>query len=482
MSMPLWSRSAAALLPELRSGALKAETLMASVLGQIDARNAPVNAFSHIAAESALAEAREADRQLAAGSTPGPLHGLPFTVKDLVAVAGMPLEYASHAFAGQVADADAEAVARLRRAGAIPFAKSTTPEFGHKVLTDSPRHGISRNPWNTDYSCGGSSGGAAIAAAMGFGPLHLTSDGAGSGRIPASCCGVVGLKPSWGAVPHETTTDLFGSLTCLGQMGRTVADVTLMFNAMKGPDRRDPLSFGGSAGPVRLPDDPVAALKGLRLRYAPRMLNRWLSPQVEAAVGETVARLLAAGAARVAMPEDIAFDTASALVLMRAYQHARFGSLLEEHGAGMDRTARLGLTLQPETQTYSRLAHAQRARTEIYRQVERLFDGADVFITPTVATPALPVGQQSDGPLVVDGIDHGPLRDAWYPYTIPYNASGHPAISVPCGMSTDGLPIGLQIVGPWHGEAQLLAVAAAIEALSPWAANWPALSGTEHRS
>ena len=118
-------------------------------------------------------------------------------------------------------------------------------------------------------------------------------------------------------------------------------------------------------------------------------------------------------------------------------------------------------------------------RSEIYRQVERLFDDADVFITPTVATPALPIGQQSDGPLVVDGIDHGPLRDAWYPYTIPYNASGHPALSVPCGMSPDGLPIGLQIVGRWHSEARLLAVAVAIEALKPWGANWPALSGKE---
>lgn len=482
MSMPLWSRSAAELLPELRSGTLKAETLMRSVLGQVEARNGPVNAFSHVASESALNAAREADRKLASGAAPGPLHGLPFSVKDLVAVAAMPLEYASHAFAGQVAEADAEAVARLRRAGAIPFAKSTTPEFGHKVLTDSPRQGISRNPWNTDYSCGGSSGGAAIAAAMGFGPLHLTSDGAGSGRIPASCCGVVGLKPSWGAVPHETTTDLFGSLTCLGQMGRTVADVALMFNAMKGTDRRDPLSFGGSAEPVRLPENPVAALKGLRFRYVPKTLNRWVAPAVEAAVGETVERLLAVGAERVTMLDDIVFDTPSALVLMRAYQHARFGTLLEEHGARMDRTARLGLTLQPEAQTYTRLAHAQRARSEIYRQVERLFDGADIFITPTVATPALPIGQQSDGPLVVDGIDHGPLRDAWYPYTIPYNASGHPALSVPCGMSPEGLPIGLQIVGRWHSEAQLLAVAAAIEALKPWAATWPALSGKEQLS
>lgn len=482
MNEPLWSRSAGDLLPELRSGRLKAETLMQAVLDQVAARNGPVNAFSHVDAGRALAAAREADRDLAAGRPAGPLHGIPFSVKDLLAVEGMPLEYASEAFAGAVSDDDALAVARLRRAGAIPFAKSTTPEFGHKVLTDSPRQGISRNPWNPELSCGGSSGGAAIAAAMGFGPLHVSTDGAGSGRIPASCCGVVGLKPTWSAVPHETTTDLFASLTCIGQMGRTVADVALMFNVMKGPDPRDPWSHGGSAEEVALPASPVAALAGLRLRYAPVTVNRWVDPEVEAAVGAAVGRLVAAGAEQVAMPADIVFDIGSALILMRAYQHARFGSLLAEFGARMDRTARLGLTFQPETQTYQRLAAATRARTDIFRQVERLFDGADIFITPTVAHPALPAGQAADAPLVVEGVDHGPLREAWYPYTIPYNASGHPAISVPCGLSSAGVPIGLQIVGRWHDEARLLAVAAALETLQPWAGLWPPLAAKEPQS
>ena len=482
MNEPLWSRSAGDLLPELRSGRLKAETLMQAVLDQVAARNGPVNAFSHVDAGRALAAAREADRDLAAGRPAGPLHGIPFSVKDLLAVEGMPLEYASEAFAGAVSDDDALAVARLRRAGAIPFAKSTTPEFGHKVLTDSPRQGISRNPWNPELSCGGSSGGAAIAPAMGFGPLHVSTDGAGSGRIPASCCGVVGLKPTWSAVPHETTTDLFASLTCIGQMGRTVADVALMFNVMKGPDPRDPWSHGGSAEEVALPASPVAALAGLRLRYAPVTVNRWVDPEVEAAVGAAVGRLVAAGAEQVAMPADIVFDIGSALILMRAYQHARFGSLLAEFGARMDRTARLGLTFQPETQTYQRLAAATRARTDIFRQVERLFDGADIFITPTVAHPALPAGQAADAPLVVEGVDHGPLREAWYPYTIPYNASGHPAISVPCGLSSAGVPIGLQIVGRWHDEARLLAVAAALETLQPWAGLWPPLAVKEPQS
>ncbi len=477
MSRPLWMLSVGDLQPRLRSGALKAEDLMTSVLDHVEKTGAEVNAFAHVARDAALAAARRADRDREAGKPCGPLHGIPFSVKDLLAVEGMPLENASEAFAGEIAETDAEGVRRLRAAGAIPFAKSTTPEFGHKVLTDSPRHGVSRNPYDLTRSCGGSSGGAGIATAMGFGPIHVSTDGAGSGRIPASCCGVVGLKPTWSAVPHETTTDVFGSLTCIGQMGRTVADVTAMFNAMKGPDPRDPWSHGGSPEPVALPSAPIAALRGLRIRYLPRTVNAWLDPEVEAGVGDGVERLVRAGATLLPTAFEATFDIGSALVLMRAYQAARFGHLLALFGDRMDRTARLSLTPQPELHTYDRLKDAARARTDIFRSVEALLADVDVVITPTVSTPTLPVEQQADGPLVVDGVDRGPLRQSWYPYTILFNASGHPAISVPAGVSAAGLPIGMQIFGRWHDEGRLLSVAAALEALKPWADHWPAAAG-----
>lgn len=479
MTKPLWGLSVGELRPRLASGSLKAEALMASVLDHVAMTGAAVNAFAHVAGDAALVAARQADLDREGGKPCGPLHGIPFSVKDLLAVEGMPHENASEAFAGDIPATDAEAVRRLRAAGAIPFAKSTTPEFGHKVLTDSPRHGISRNPYDPTRSCGGSSGGAGIATAMGFGPVHVSTDGAGSGRIPASCCGVVGLKPTWSAVPHETTTDLFGSLTCIGQMGRTVGDVTAMFNVMKGPDPRDPWSHGGSSDPVALPRDPVAALAGLRIRYLPRTVNAWLDPEVEAAVGDSVGRLVAAGARLVAPLAEPDFDIASALVLMRAYQAARFGHLLTEFGDRMDRTARLSLMPQPELHTYDRLKDAARARTDIFRSVEALLADVDVVVTPTVSTPALPVDQQADGALIVDGVDRGPLRQSWYPYTIPFNASGHPALSVPAGFSASGLPIGLQVFGRWHDEARLLAVAAAVEVLKPWAQRWPGAAGME---
>lgn len=464
--------TATALLPKLKSGAIKSATLMRAVLDRIEKLDVQTNGIAHLDPDAAMAQAEALDSALAKGEAPGVLHGIPVTAKDLLKVKGLPVEMGSHAFKGMVADDDAEAIARLRRKGAIPFAKTSTPEFGHKVLTDCPTNGISRNPWNLERSCGGSSGGAGIATAMGFGPLHVSSDGAGSGRIPASACGVTGIKPTWGAIPHETTTDVFGSFTCIGVMARSVADLVLGLNGMKGPDRRDPWSFGGHSDPVTMAGDPIASLKGLKLRVIMRTVNEWVDPEVESAVHNAVAALGDAGATDVGVIEDPVYDNANALVYMRAYQYARFGHLLEEFGDRMDRTARMSLTPGPQ-HTYDILAKAMKARTDIFHEVERQFDGADVYITPTIATPSLPIGQQQDDPLVVDGVEHGPLREAWYPYTVPQNASGHPAMSVPVGMSSGGIPIGMQIVGPWHSEARLLAIAAAVEALMPWADRWP---------
>lgn len=468
---PLWAQSATELVAAQKSGEASAVAITQSVLAHIDAAEGRLKAYLSLDREGALSAAQALDKKRENGADLGPLHGVPVGVKDLIAVKGQPLTWASRAFADQVPDEDCTAVARLRAAGAVLLGKTATPEFGHKTTTDSPMFGPSRNPWNEEHTCGGSSGGAGIAAAMGFGPLQLTSDGAGSGRIPAACCGVVGLKPTWGAVPHETTSDLFGSLTQLGQMARSVADVALMFNACKGPDPADPPSHGASFTPVTLPEDPVAALQGLRLRVARRTTNSWLHPQIAAAFEATLQRLTAAGALIVEDAPERSFDTPSALTLMRAYQSARFGHLLEEFGPKMDRTARLGLESAAQL-SFAQYRDAQRARSDLFRDVEASLKGVDLFVTPTLASLPPPVTQQSDGALIVDGIDRGPLRTAWYPYTIPYNATGHPAISVPMGFA-EGLPLGVQFIAPWHQEARLLSVAAALEELAPWARVWP---------
>lgn len=471
----LCGMSATELLPRLKSGEIKSATLMRAVLDRVNRLDGKTNGITHVDPDLAMAEAEARDAALSAGEAPSALHGIPVSVKDLLKVKGLPIEMASYAFEGEIADDDAAGIARLRRAGAIPFAKSATPEFGHKVLTDSPINGVSRNPWDPSRSCGGSSGGTGIATSMGFGPIHVSTDGAGSGRIPASACGVAGLKPTWSAIPHETTPDIFGSLTVIGVMARTVPDLVLGFNAMKGPDRRDPMSLGSRADPVRLPADPRSALKGLRVRVVMRTVNDWLDPEVEAAVLEAAGLLKDSGVRDVGLIDNPVHDINNALIFMRGYQYARFGHLVKTHGEKLDRTAKMSLSANPSL-TYESLAMSMRARTDIFHEIERQFDGADIYITPTVTTPSLAADQKQDDPLIVDGVDHGPLREAWYPYTVPQNVSGHPAISVPVGMSSKGIPIGMQIVGPWHSEERLLTIAAAIEAMLPWAGRWPPLA------
>lgn len=464
--------TATELLPLTQSGEVKAARLMRAVLDRIERLDKDTNGIANMGPEAAMADAEARDAALARGEAPGAFQGIPITAKDLLNVKGLPTESGSFAHKGLMPDADVEAVARLRRKGAIPFAKTATPEFGHKVITDCPTNGITRNPWDLSRSCGGSSGGTGVATAMGFGPLHLSSDGAGSGRIPASACGVAGIKPTWGLIPHESTTDVFGSFTVIGVMGRSIADLALGLNGMKGMDRRDPWSFGSPAAPITLPGDPVKAMKGMRVRVMMRTVNDWVDPEVEAAVLNAVSALTGAGAQEVAMIDDPVHDIASALTHMRAYQYARFGHLVEEFGDRMDRTAKMSLTSNPH-HSYDALAMALRARTDIFHNMEDLLDGTDVYVTPTITTPSLPIDQVQDAPLIVDGVDYGPLREAWYPYTVPQNASGHPAMSVPVGMSSKGIPIGMQIVGPWHSEATLLTVAAALEKLMPWADRWP---------
>ena len=471
MSAP-WRLGAVALAGEIAAGRLTAVAAVEAVLAQIAAREEAVNAFACVDAEGALAAAARAD---AAEGPRGVLHGVPFTVKDLLVTAGMETAFGSHAFAGRVPSADAEAVARMRRAGAILIGKTTTPEFGHKVLTDSPRHGITRNPWGLERSPGGSSGGAAVAVAMGFGPLAVSTDGAGSGRIPASCCGIVGLKPTHGRVPHETHTDLFSGLTCIGAMGRSVADVDLMFGVMAGSHPGDPWSQVGHAVP-ELPADPVAALGGVRLRWLARMGNDWLDSEVEAACVGLLERLAGAGAVLDRRPAEIDWGLASGRRLMRAYQAGRFGPLLAEWEDRLDPGVVAGIR-EGQALSLADLTAAQADRSRVYRDVQGLLEGGTILATPVVATPTLAVGQQAEAPLVAGGVERGPLRAAWYPYTIPFNLTGHPALSVPCGVSSDGLPIGLQLVGPWHSEGRLLAIAAAVEALAPWAGRWPAGEG-----
>jgi aspartyl-tRNA(Asn)/glutamyl-tRNA(Gln) amidotransferase subunit A len=356
----------------------------------------------------------------------------------------------------------------VRRAGGIVVGKTTTPEFAHKVLTDSPVSGVTRNPWSLAHSPGGSSGGAGVAAAMGFASLNVATDGAGSSRVPASCCGVFGLKPTMGRIPNEASPDAFG-LQVIGLVARSVDDLRLLLRTLEGPLDDDPLSFGR-----RSDDDAVARLAGLRVRWLPRMGNALVAADVRAACERTLAMMTAAGAQVDDAPSiDWAHDACR--ILLRAQQASRFRALTDAERALLDPGFRACID-EGLAQRSADLQDALLERTALLRRVRRLLDGADVLASPVVATPALAATQAPDAHVVVDGRDGGSLREGWYCYTVPFNATGHPAVAIPCGFDREGLPIGLQLVGPWHRDDRLLQLAQAIASLVGLPDRWPALA------
>src|SRR5262245_3865187 len=283
----------------IRAKEISPVAVVDAVLRRIDALQPTVNAFITVTAEEARVSARLAEAAVMAGRPLGPLHGVPFSVKDLLYAKGVRATMGSLIYADQIPSEDAVPVRRLREAGAILIGKTTTPEFGHKPLTDSPLFGLTRNPWDLSRTAGGSSGGAAAAVATGQGPLAVGTDGGGSIRIPAACCGVVGLKPTLGRVPHVHQADLFSSTSYIGPMARTVDEAAACFDVIVGFDARDPYSR---------PEPPDEArdleVRGLRLGWLPRVGNRLVDPEVSRACEAAVRHLERQGAAVETVEED----------------------------------------------------------------------------------------------------------------------------------------------------------------------------------
>jgi aspartyl-tRNA(Asn)/glutamyl-tRNA(Gln) amidotransferase subunit A len=355
-------------------------------------------------------------------------------------------------FADHVPAEDAVPIRRLQAAGAILVGKTTTPEFGHKPLTDSPLFGTTRNPWNLSRTAGGSSGGAAAAVATGQGPLALGTDGGGSIRIPAACCGIVGLKPTLGRVPHVHQADLFSSTSYIGPMARTVAEVAACFDAIVGFDARDPYSRPEPA------EDPASVeVRGLRLGWLPSVGNRLVDPDVLASCEGAVRHLEGRGGRVEIVEEDFAAIEDAFLVVLQAGLAARVGPHMATFGDKVAPSLRATIEAGARWSAVD-WANALGRRTAVYRRVHALFERFDFLVSPTVARPALAVDHDPFEPIEIGGEVAGSIRGAWYPYMWPFNLSGHPAVSLPCGWSSEGLPIGLQIVGPWAADRRVLAL------------------------
>lgn len=471
----LAARPVAQIAQGLRSGAFRARDVVEDLLARCEAA-IPCNPFATIDPAQARRDADAVDAAFAAGRDPGPLAGIPVSVKDLLNTRGMRTAWGSRAFADNVPDRDASAVRALREAGAIIYAKTTTPEFGHKIVTDSPLHGVTRNPWNLERTSGGSSGGGAVATALGLGPVAITTDGAGSSRLPAACCGVYGIKPTLGRIPHETAPDTFGLTVNIGAMARHPGDLALPLSIMAATDPSDAwsLAIGDRPfGEVR----PDAALRGRRIKMIRTLNGTWLDPEVEAALEACADHMRALGA------EVVAYDglrtnwcLAEARLLLRINQTERYAKLIAERGDTLDRSfmenVREGLGADAGD-----LRRALFARTTLFRDTIALMADCDYLLMPIFNTPAIPATQYVHDPLVVDGRDLGDLRSGWYSYTVPQNLTGHPAIALPISLSSTGLPIGVQAIGHWFSEADLIGLACALDTRTGASAILPPLHG-----
>ncbi|KPK08649.1 MAG: glutamyl-tRNA amidotransferase [Betaproteobacteria bacterium SG8_39] len=474
MATELWQRPAHELAGLIASKAVSPVELTTVVLERIDRLQPRLNAFITVCHDAALGAARQAEQAVMDGAALGPLHGVPFAVKDLVNTAGVRTTFGSLVYEHNVPAEDAVAAARMKAAGGILLGKTTTPEFGHKALTDAPLFGRSCNPWNVARTCGGSSGGASAAVAAGLGPLGIATDGGGSTRIPAACCGLVGLKQTLGTVPHSQVQDAFGNYTYVTPLSRTVLDTALQLSAMAGAHPSDPWSIGLAPQDFVAAARPEGDLKGRRILWSLTLGNTVVARDVRAAFEAALHRFAELGAELVELTEAVPKMEPIWRVINHASWRARFGDMIRDHGARMSPS----LLRQVEVGAQWSAVDYQRAmfeRTALFRRVQGWLEANDVLVTPTLARTALPIEQDLFEPIEIDGEVVGELRSNLFPYTLPFNITGHPAMTVPCGFGADGLPIGLQLVGRLHDEPTLLRVGALYEAAERWAEAWPDL-------
>jgi aspartyl-tRNA(Asn)/glutamyl-tRNA(Gln) amidotransferase subunit A len=434
-----------------------------AVLDRIRLLNPKLNAYCLVDEDGALAAARASEARWRKGEPAGPVDGVPASIKDLVLAKNWPTLRGSKTVdaAGPWND-DAPTTARLREGGAVLLGKTCTPEFGWKGVTDSALTGITRNPWNLERTPGGSSGGASAAVAAGMGPLAIGTDGGGSIRIPASLAGIYGIKPTFGLVPIYPFSAAWG-LSHIGPMTRTVADAALMLNAAAGPDARDPFSLPS------LRVDYVKALKGgvkgLRVAWTADLgFARAVDPEVKAACERAARRFRELGCRVEEVTPKWPSPQAAWRTMFLGGIAARLGPALRDRRDDIDPGL---VAIADETRSWSptQFVQAWFDRLAWEEHPRRLFERYDLLLTPTIACAAFKVGL--DGPSEIAGTATG-IYD-WIPFTYPFNMTGHPGASVPCGFTSDKLPIGLQILGRRFEDATVLRASAAFEKIAPWA-------------
>lgn len=435
-------------------------------LDRIERINPKLNAYVTLTPEEALAAAKRAEKAVQSGGETGPLHGVPVSVKDLAWLKGVRCTSGSRVFEDRVPDESAPVAHRLVHAGAIVLGKTNTPEFGWLAITDNDVFGRTNNPWNLDYTPSGSSGGAAAATAAGLSPIAHGSDGGGSIRHPASFCGVFGHKPTFGLVPRHSGVDGWPTLSVNGPITRTVEDGALALDVMAGYDSRDLTS--APLPPQSFLENIDRDLAGLRVAWSTDLGYAEVDPEVRSIFESAVSAFEELGC----QVRNDCPDLRDAREIFKGIMFPEAASNNLAH-VNSDGTSKMSESLtQFVLKRKDILARdylgALSKRNAMYKRVHAFYETADILLTPTMAIPPFRHPETMEAyPRHVNGVDVSPT--GWHPFTYPFNITGQPAASVPCGFTEDGLPVGLQIVGRRFEDLLVLQVARRFEEARPWA-------------
>jgi aspartyl-tRNA(Asn)/glutamyl-tRNA(Gln) amidotransferase subunit A len=466
MDDSLTSLSIAEAGDEIRAGRLSPLELTRAYLARIEALNPELNAYLHVAAESALEEARAATESVAHGNPLGPLHGIPIALKDLIDVKGMPTTAGSILMKGNLAAGDAFITQRLRRAGAIILGKLNMHEWALGVTTINPHFGACRNPWNRECIAGGSSGGsgAALAARMCLGSIG--TDTGGSIRIPASLCGIVGLKPTYGRVSLNGVVPLSWSQDHAGPMARNVQDLVSLLSVISGFDADDPYSVNREAEDLDSSIKTVHSPLRFKVGFPNELFLGATDSETRSAVERAVSKFpeLGCEVREVSLEgHEKAMEASSRILLAEAasYHRDRIRDHAGEIGADVLERLRQGMDLKGID-----FAMARRTQIQWQRKMSRLFETVDFIVLPATPQPATPISESEAVPMA---------RGLLTRFMRLFNLTGIPALVLPCGYTLSGLPVGLQIAGPAWSETKLLQLARAYEAATEWHNRHPSL-------
>jgi Asp-tRNA(Asn)/Glu-tRNA(Gln) amidotransferase A subunit family amidase len=450
----------------VREKRLSPVEIATAFLERIEAINPAINAYCLITPEMALKQAKEAEAAVSKGAELGPLHGVPVSIKDLFDVPGLPTTKGSLIYKDNIATSWEYSARALIDAGGIHLGKTNTPEFGFIAMTQNKLFGSTTNPWDPTRVAGGSSGGAAAAVAAGLGPIALTSDGGGSIRIPASICGVFGIKATYGRVPRKPGG--WTTMTHRGPTTRTVSDAALALDVMAYHEPEDPFSVPTYPGSFLGEVD--RGIKGLRVAWTADFGFAPVEPEVAAACEAAAKRFEELGCHVEEAHPGFENQGPTFLRVNTPSDALWIGELTEEQRALLDDPAHFFYE-HGKQQTGVDVARGNRDRMALWHRMQEFHKTYDLLLSPVISCTAFPVGQE---PKQVGGQDVGP--SGWMPYTQPFNLTGQPAASVPCGFDSRGLPIGLHVIGRAYEDSLVLRACRAFEQIAPWFEKRPALA------